>query len=147
MDSAPSVYKEAFDYGDVNLTLGGYLHTIHSPAVRQQLTMRLQNNKFNNAGSFKNQLSLGNNNNNQRVNGDGVALSTMFNPSVNKNTQKDEIPLLSNNSPDALNISGKKTGRFTSVPAKIEMKNITPKSDKEISCNFCTLNNLFIFLN
>ena len=42
--SAPSsMPKELYDIGDVNLTLRGYLHTIHhSPAARQQATTRSQ---------------------------------------------------------------------------------------------------------
>jgi len=127
LDSAPTTYKDEFDYGDVNLTLGGYLHTVQSPAYRQQLR-NLRTGSFR---THTHQFSLKGAEHEKNV--DGMTLSTMFNQNANKGTQKDEIPLLT--SPDNLNIPEKKTGRFTSVPAKIEQKTIPQKLDKHNSLN------------
>lgn len=140
LDSAPTVGRDQIDFGDLNLTLGGYLHTVHSPAYRLQLKNQLQKN----SGSFRghNQLSL--DASNRHRTGDGVALSTMFNQGSNKDTQKDEgqIPLLTSPVNNSI-VPEKKNGRFITVPATIPVvpehttnnkneKNFTDDEDDEI---------------
>jgi len=122
LDSAPTTFKDEFDYGDVNLTLGGYLHTVQSPAYRQQLR-NLRTGSFR---THTQQSQRGTENN-----ADGMTLSTMFNQNVNKDIQKDQIPLLT--SPENSNIPEKKTGRFTSVP--VDQKSIPKNLDKNNSLN------------
>ncbi len=77
-------------------TLGGYLHTVQSPAYRQQLrNLR--------TGSFRTHTQPSQKG--TENNADGMTLSTMFNQNVNKDIQKDQIPLLT--SPENSNIPEK----------------------------------------
>lgn len=140
LDSAPSTYKDPLDYGDVNLTLGGYLHTYHSQAVKHQL--QKMHGSFNRGVPSNNQLTTSSQSN--KAKGDGVALSSLFTQTVKKDAQKDDgqIPLIS--SADNTNASGKKTGRFTSVPAKIETKNIPAK---DLSCKLIKFFYFYLFFN
>jgi len=134
LDSAPSTYKDPLDYGDVNLTLGGYLHTYHSQAVKQHL-QRMHGSFNRGVPNNSNQLTTSSQGKNVNNKSDTVALSNLFTQTVKKETQKDEIPLIGSTDND--NASGKKTGRFTSVPAKlVETKNIPAKLDKDLSLEY-----------
>ncbi|CAF0713250.1 unnamed protein product [Brachionus calyciflorus] len=116
--TAPSNIKDMFDYGDVNLTLRGYLHTIHTPAIRQQLTQK-SNQKSN---QTKDRLSITNSIGAGTTHSDrgGASLSKLFTQqSVPADVQMDNEVHIEN-----------KRGRFNLVPAHVDLKPIPAESLK-----------------
>lgn len=107
--TAPSSnMRDVLDYGDVNLTLRGYLHTIHSPAMRQQLSQKM-NQKSSQA---RDRLSITNSIGATTTNSDrgGASLAKLF-------TQQ-SVPVDAQLN-DNQQINENKRGRFNLVPAQV----------------------------
>lgn len=122
--TAPSSnMKDVLDYGDVNLTLRGYLHTIHSPAMRQQLSQKL-NQKSSQA---RDRLSITNSVGATTTNSDrgGASLAKLFSQqSVPVDVQFNENQQLVEN----------KRGRFNLVPAQVnsDLKPLPAHSEQSL---------------
>jgi hypothetical protein len=95
LDSAPT---SGIDHENVNLTLCGYLHTVHSPSVRQQfLNMRNNNQLMASTNSLKlkkNSLSFtdkdhqqNRDTNGQEYNKKGLIDGSLFNPPNDKESK------------------------------------------------------------
>jgi sodium-dependent phosphate transporter len=123
--------KETLDYGDVNLTLRGYLHTIHTPAMRQQLISKnnssrsvnsnqhqLQRERHNSVGSHSNVTAPGGEGGN--ANAGGVSLTKIFSQQKSLpggDNQGNEI-IISNE----VDIKeAERRGRFNLAPAKLSV--------------------------
>ncbi|CAF0988423.1 unnamed protein product [Brachionus calyciflorus] len=103
--------KDMFDYGDVNLTLRGYLHTIHTQKLNQksnQTKDRLSNTNSIGAGTSHSDRG-------------GASLSKLFTQQSVPSDVKmgNEESLIEN-----------KRGRFNLVPAQVELKPIVGESLK-----------------